>query len=477
MSDYDSDGSEAVGARRRTQQPLFNKDASRSPSVAPAPRRIARFIGDDDDEPVSLLPPKKRSRASTTTAAASRAAEDDLFDGLDDLTNDAPTLGRIDTANFARLLEQSNANAAADAAAMEDDPSKLDEDVGALAPKKKRVVAKMDDNRLMGPNGFPKLIVAAKKFKVGPKGSEMKDLKKLMTMYQLWAHEMFPKTNLRDTLTTVEKLCHKNTLRRALREYRDEERADKLPPKPEGADDDDGIEAEIEAAEAEAQAQKAKEAAAKAKAREMEIEDDFDDLDAEAEAMLRELEGTTEKQKEPAAPRKRLVLEAEDGFDEDEAAMLAELEMEGYGASVPTSKKSADERKDDTTADANGFDDDEMAMLAELEMGSTAATPPPPPAKKKLVLEEDFDEEAERMMAELENEGAGESSTFAAPSKSIVVEDDELGFDDIDADMEAAMLELESGKKGDEKVVEQGKGVPEDGLSAEEEAVLAAMEA
>jgi hypothetical protein len=33
-----------------------------------------------------------------------------------------------------------------------------------------------------------------------------------MTVYQLWAHQMYPKTNLRDTLQTVEKLCHKRSV-------------------------------------------------------------------------------------------------------------------------------------------------------------------------------------------------------------------------------------------------------------------------
>lgn len=33
-----------------------------------------------------------------------------------------------------------------------------------------------------------------------------------MTAYQLWAHQMFPRTNLHDTLVTVEKLCHKRTM-------------------------------------------------------------------------------------------------------------------------------------------------------------------------------------------------------------------------------------------------------------------------
>lgn len=41
---------------------------------------------------------------------------------------------------------------------------------------------------------------------------QTQDLKRLMSMYQLWAHQMYPKTNLRDTLKTVEKLCHKRSV-------------------------------------------------------------------------------------------------------------------------------------------------------------------------------------------------------------------------------------------------------------------------
>jgi hypothetical protein len=40
----------------------------------------------------------------------------------------------------------------------------------------------------------------------------MQDLKRVLTVYQLWSHQMYPKTNLRDTLQVVEKLCHKRTV-------------------------------------------------------------------------------------------------------------------------------------------------------------------------------------------------------------------------------------------------------------------------
>jgi len=40
----------------------------------------------------------------------------------------------------------------------------------------------------------------------------MHDLKRVLSTYQLWAHQMYPKTNFRDTLVTIEKLCHKRTV-------------------------------------------------------------------------------------------------------------------------------------------------------------------------------------------------------------------------------------------------------------------------
>ena len=35
------------------------------------------------------------------------------------------------------------------------------------------------------------------------------DLRRLCTVYQLWAHQMFPSGTFKDTMRKVEKLCHK----------------------------------------------------------------------------------------------------------------------------------------------------------------------------------------------------------------------------------------------------------------------------
>ncbi|GAA6061659.1 hypothetical protein JCM10212_000842 [Sporobolomyces blumeae] len=95
------------------------------------------------------------------------------------------------------------------------------EDAAAPA-KKRRVVAKMDETRLLGSSGFPRLQEDIKRLKLKGKGHEVQDLKRVMSMYQLWTHQMYPKTNLRDTLQTVEKLCHKRSLQSALKQYKNE---------------------------------------------------------------------------------------------------------------------------------------------------------------------------------------------------------------------------------------------------------------
>jgi hypothetical protein len=49
------------------------------------------------------------------------------------------------------------------------------EEQGIDVSKKKRAPKrKIDDERLLGPNGFPALLAQAKKFKFGPKGKEVR---------------------------------------------------------------------------------------------------------------------------------------------------------------------------------------------------------------------------------------------------------------------------------------------------------------
>jgi hypothetical protein len=91
------------------------------------------------------------------------------------------------------------------------------------------VQAKLDEARLLGADGFPALLKQTRGFVPKGKGHEVRvprwvrvlaqltrrsappqqaDLNRLMSMYQFWAHRMYPKTQFRDTVKTVEKLCH-----------------------------------------------------------------------------------------------------------------------------------------------------------------------------------------------------------------------------------------------------------------------------
>jgi replication fork protection complex subunit Csm3/Swi3 len=96
--------------------------------------------------------------------------------------------------------------------------------------KEKRIMPKLDEARLLGPDGFPKLIKDTKHFKPKGKGHEVRstmlllffffraplseyrkqeaDLNRLLRIYQFWTHKLYPKTQFRDTVERVEKLCH-----------------------------------------------------------------------------------------------------------------------------------------------------------------------------------------------------------------------------------------------------------------------------
>ncbi|KAI5778903.1 replication fork protection component Swi3-domain-containing protein [Geopyxis carbonaria] len=93
----------------------------------------------------------------------------------------------------------------------------LDEEVQVKA---KRVVVKLDEARLMGPNGLPKLRrEAPKKLKFKGKGHEYKDAARLLSYYQLWADDMFKKGKFRDTLKIIEKLGHSKSMRATRKDW------------------------------------------------------------------------------------------------------------------------------------------------------------------------------------------------------------------------------------------------------------------
>ncbi|CAI6086657.1 unnamed protein product [Clonostachys chloroleuca] len=78
---------------------------------------------------------------------------------------------------------------------------------------------KLDEDRLLGPAGIPKLQTRARKLKIKGKGHEFSDAARLLSFYQLWLDDLFPKAKFLDALAMVEKAGHKKKLVTARSEW------------------------------------------------------------------------------------------------------------------------------------------------------------------------------------------------------------------------------------------------------------------
>ncbi|RBR25017.1 uncharacterized protein FIESC28_02184 [Fusarium coffeatum] len=78
---------------------------------------------------------------------------------------------------------------------------------------------KLDEERLLGPKGIPKLKQRARDLKIKGKGHEFSDASRLLSFYQLWLDDLFPKAKFLDALNMVEKAGHKKQVMVARNEY------------------------------------------------------------------------------------------------------------------------------------------------------------------------------------------------------------------------------------------------------------------
>ncbi|KUJ09313.1 Swi3-domain-containing protein [Mollisia scopiformis] len=88
----------------------------------------------------------------------------------------------------------------------------LDEEV-KITRKPQAPRVKLDEDRLLSAAGIPKLRNKAKhhlKFK--GKGHEYSDTARLLSFYQLWLDDLFPKARFLDALAMVEKMGHKKRM-------------------------------------------------------------------------------------------------------------------------------------------------------------------------------------------------------------------------------------------------------------------------
>ncbi|KAI1345601.1 replication fork protection component Swi3-domain-containing protein [Xylaria sp. FL0043] len=115
------------------------------------------------------------------------------------------------------------------------DASGLGIDEAVSVSKKPRVPrVKLDETRLLSDSGIPRLRRKAKDLKFKGKGHEFSDAARLLSFYQLWLDDLFPKAKFVDALSMVEKAGHKNQMRVKRIQWIDEGR-----PRPAGFDNDD----------------------------------------------------------------------------------------------------------------------------------------------------------------------------------------------------------------------------------------------
>ncbi|KZV69501.1 Swi3-domain-containing protein [Peniophora sp. CONT] len=207
---------------------------SDGPSTRPAKRPL--FLPGDSDEEEAARSPR---RSSPPRASAAPDDIDAMFEGLDEI-EDRPALDldrvrrEADARNSAAARAKYAVNVGSTQGVSQAQTKKGKErmttgkesdeekDENGKKKKQKKVRAKLDENRLLGELGFPQLMKDTKYFVPKGKGQEAKDLDRVMELYRMWAHRMWPKDKFKDTVQRVEKLCHSRRMHNALSQFHDE---------------------------------------------------------------------------------------------------------------------------------------------------------------------------------------------------------------------------------------------------------------
>ncbi|KAJ2931886.1 hypothetical protein H1R20_g5211, partial [Candolleomyces eurysporus] len=218
---------------KRFKTPLEDSDAEDSPRPAKRARQSLFLPGGSDDEDAPTT-----SRRTTRQQPDKDIDIDAIFDGIDDIDDVAP-MKPLKVVNADELERQMEAEYQASRPTLtphqilpSSSPSRdtgtgskgkgkgRDDEDGEKKPKRRPML--LNEGLLLGPTGFPQLIKDVKDFKVKGKGHEASDLNRLLGIYQFWSHKMYPKTQFRDTVSRVEKLCHSKRMQVALSVWRDE---------------------------------------------------------------------------------------------------------------------------------------------------------------------------------------------------------------------------------------------------------------
>ncbi|KAA6412821.1 MAG: replication fork protection component swi3 [Lasallia pustulata] len=140
---------------------------------------------------------------------------DDLFDYDVDLGD---VFGDVDTNMDVPVKQTSSPRAG-----VKEKSTGLGIDEEIKIAKKRRPVVKLDEHRLLSQAGIPKLRrLARERLKFKGKGHEYTDVARLLSFYQLWLDDLFPRAKFADGLTIIEKLGHAKRMQTMRREWIDE---------------------------------------------------------------------------------------------------------------------------------------------------------------------------------------------------------------------------------------------------------------
>ncbi|GAP87982.1 putative chromosome segregation in meiosis protein 3 [Rosellinia necatrix] len=337
------------------------------------------------------------------------------------------------------------------------DASGLGIDEAVSVSKKPRVPrVKLDETRLLSDNGIPKLRSKAQNLRFKGKGHEFSDTARLLSFYQLWLDDLFPKAKFIDALSMVEKAGHKNQLRLKRIQWISEGQ-----PKPAGLDDDDlfGDSNQPEGQERDPALFPAKLAPIFQSS-----------LDKSTPAPTRDspfaeedIYGASPKRQTDAAPAITSLFgnggnaQANDEPDEDDLdALMAEEEAQrtastsifgnGTTSTLGNGKTTLTVQTRHGLGNNDDDEDDLDALMAEAEADSLNTKHTKPvnarPSKRAIVDDNDDDDDLDALMAEAEAEGSAKKPPSHTPNTTGTKENGGVNHS-IGEDEEAAMAEME----------------------------------
>ncbi|KAH8648598.1 replication fork protection component Swi3-domain-containing protein [Xylariales sp. PMI_506] len=369
--------------------------------------------------------------------ATTSFANDDLEDyGVDDF--DDPFAGLLSGDEGTNNNNNKNST----------DQSKKRKDIGideVVAVKKKARIpnVKLDETRLLSEKGIPRLRRKAGDLKFKGKGHEFSDTARLLSLYQLWLDDLFPKAKFLDALAMVEKVGHKGNMRLARMAWIDEGK-----PKNHQADDND-----VDDLFGEAAGEEGRDATkfpsriapifqnnASTSARPTtpdvgDVPDEDDIYDATPRAARRD---------QASAATTSLFGNGEPDDDEDLDALMAEEEARRaaptsiFGSGQPS--RPIPHRRQQEEPDEDDLD----ALMAEAEAEETAKSgpstqaPKPVQSKPNQPAQDDEEDDLDALIAEAE---AQESSS--KPASMSTAPQNPSPTELTDADEEAAMAEMD----------------------------------